>query len=74
MSTLAEIQDAITHLRDDERKALAAWFDSQSAPAMSAADEQRLLQSLDEAMRDVEAGKALPVEDVRKLVTSWVAK
>ena len=40
----------------------------------SGEDEQRLLRSLDEAIRDVNAGKGVPIEDVRRLVPSWVAK
>ena len=74
MSTLAEIQEAVTRLPNDEKKALSLWLNSQSGPELSVADEQRLLQSLDEAMRDVDAGKGVPIEDVRKLMSSWAAK
>ena len=74
MSTLAEIQEAVTRLHDDERKALSLWLNSQTAPELSAADEQQLLRSLDEAIRDVDAGQGVPIEDVRKLIPSWVAK
>ena len=74
MSTLMEIQEAVTKLRDEEKKALSLWLNSQSAPAMSTQEEQQLLRSLDEAIRDLDAGKGVPVKDVRKLVASWVAK
>ena len=74
MSTLAEIQEAIIRLPEQERSALSVWLDSQSTPALGAQDEQRLLRSLDEAIRDVEAGKGVPIEDVRKQVTSWAAR
>ncbi len=74
MSTLAEIQEAVTRLRDEEKKALSLWLNSQAAPKLSDEDEQRLLHSLDEAIRDVDAGKGVPIEDVRKRVRSWVAK
>ena len=74
MSTLAEIQEAVTGLPADEKKALSLWLNSQTAPLLSAADEQRLLHSLDEAIRDVDAGQGVPIEDVRKRVASWVAK
>ena len=74
MSTLVEIQDAITKLRDDERSALAAWLMSRGVPELSAEDEQRLLRSLDEAIRDVDAGQGVPIGDVRQRVTSWAAK
>jgi len=74
MSTLAEIQEAVARLPDDEKKALSLWLNSQSGLGLSSADEQRLLQSLDDAMRDVDAGKGVPIEDVRKLVPSWAVK
>ena len=74
MSTLAEIQEAVTRLPNDEKKALSLWLNSQSGSELSVADEQRLLQSLDEAMRDVDAGKGVPIEDVRKQMSSWAAK
>jgi hypothetical protein len=37
-------------------------------------EEQRLLRSLDEAVRDIDAGKGVPINDVRKRVASWAAK
>ena len=74
MSTLAEIQEAVTQLNDDEKKALSLWLNSQTAAEPSGEDEQRLLHSLDEAIRDVDTGKGVPIDDMRKLVPSWVAK
>ena len=74
MSTLVEIQEAVAKLRDDERKALMLWLNSQTDAEMSAEEEQRLLHSLDEAIRDVDAGKGVPMEGVRKQVASWAAK
>lgn len=61
-------------MRDDEKKALSLWLNSQTELEMSAQEEQRLLRSLDEAIRDVDAGKRAPMEDVRKRVTVWAAK
>ena len=74
MSTLAEIQEAVTKLRQDEKKALSLWLNSQTTLEMSAEEEQKLLRSLDEAIHDVETGRGVPMEDVRKLVSSWAAK
>ena len=74
MSTLAEIQDAISKLPKEEKDALSVWLSSQSAPDLNPADEERLLQSLDEAMRDVDAGKGVPLDEVRKRVALWAAK
>jgi hypothetical protein len=74
VSTLLEIQEAVTKLRDEEKAALSLWLNSQAAPAMSAQEEQQLLRSLDEAIRDVDAGKGVTLKDAHKLVASWVAK
>ena len=74
VSTLVEIQDAVARLREDEKKALSLWLDSQTEPVMSAQEEQRLLRSLDEAIRDVDAGKGVPMEVVREQVALWAAK
>ena len=74
MSTLAEIQDAVTKLEDDEKQALSLWLDSQTAPALSLREEQQLLRSLDAAIRDVDADKGVQLEDVRKRVAAWAAK
>jgi len=74
MSTLVEIQDAVARLPNDERKALQLWLNSQSEPLLSAQEEQRLLRSLDEAIRDIDAGKGLPLGEVRQRIGSWVAK
>jgi len=69
-----EIQDAVTKLRDEERAALSLWLNSQATPAMSAPEEQQLLRSLDDAIRDVDAGKGVPLADAHNLVASWAAK
>lgn len=74
MSTLVEIQDAVAHLPSRERKALQIWLNSQTEPELTAKEEQRLLCSLDEALRDVDAGKGVPIAEVRKRVGSWAAK
>ena len=74
MSTLVEIQDAVARLPNDERKALQLWLNSQSEPLLSTQEEQRLLRSLDEAIRDIDAGKGLPLGEVRQRIGSWAAK
>ena len=71
MSTLVEIQDAVARLPGSERKALQLWLNSQSEPELTALEERRLLRSLDEAVRDIDAGKGVPMNDVRKRVASW---
>lgn len=74
MSTLIEIQDAVAQLPSDEKKALQLWLNSQAEPEMTAQEEQRLLRSLDDAMRDIDAGKGVSIEEVRQRVGSWAAK
>jgi len=74
MSTLVEIQDAVAHLPSNERKALQLWLNSQSEPNMTVQEERSLLESLDQAVRDIDAGKGIPMDDVRKRVHSWAAK
>jgi len=74
MSTLVEIQDAVARLPGSERKALQLWLNSQAEPELTAQEERRLLRSLDEAVRDIDAGRGVPINDVRKRVASWAAK
>ena len=74
MSTLAEIQDAVAQLPRAERKALQLWLNSQAEPEMSAEEETRLLRSLDEAIRDIDAGKGVTIDEVRKQIGSWAAR
>ena len=74
MSTLVEIQDAVGHLPSNERKALQHWLNSQAETELTAPEEQRLLNSLDEAVSDIDAGKGISLDDVRKRVGSWAAR
>ena len=74
MSTLTEIQDAVAQLPPAERKALQVWLNSQAEPEMSAEEESRLLRSLDEAIRDIDAGKGVAIDEVRQQVGSWAAR
>jgi len=74
MSTLIEIQDAVAHLPGNERKALQLWLNSQTESTLTPPEEQRLLRSLDEAVRDIDAGKGVPINEVRQRVASWAAK
>ena len=74
MSTLAEIQEAVGRLPSHERKVLQLWLNSQGEPELTEQEEQRLLRSLDEATRDIDAGKGVSIDKVRKRVGSWAAK
>jgi hypothetical protein len=74
MSKLIKIQNVGARLSSDKRKALRASLNSQGEPGLTAPEEQRLLRSLDAAVRDIDAGKGVPISDVRKRVASWVVK
>lgn len=74
MSTLDEIQDAVAHLPSGERKALQLWLNSQVEPELTDRQEEELLRSLDGAIRDIDAGKGVSLDEVRKRVGSWIAK
>ena len=74
MSTLAEIQDAIAKLPNEQKNALSLWLNSQTAAQLAPHDEELLLRSLEEAIQELDAGKGVPIEEVRKRVASWVAK
>ena len=74
MSTLIEIQAAVAGLPSTEKKALQLWLNSQAEPELTPQEEQRLLRSLDEAMRDFDAGKGVSIDEVRQRVGSCAAK
>ena len=74
MSTLIEIQEAVAQLPSNEKKALQLWLNSQTEPEMTAQEEQHLLRSLEEAVHDIDAGKGVSMDEVRKRVGSWAAK
>jgi hypothetical protein len=74
MSALAQIQQSIGELSGDEKKALALWLNSQVEPTLSGEDESELLSSLDRAVAAIDAGKGVPIEDVRRRIGTWVSK
>jgi hypothetical protein len=74
MSTLLEIQEAITHLNVEEKSALSLWLNSQMPLNLTSTEEEALLRSLDAAARDLSAGKGVPLDEVRNQMRSWVIK
>jgi hypothetical protein len=68
LSTLVEIQDAVEHLPSQERKALQLWLNSQAESEISALEKQRLLRSLDEAIRDLDAGQGVAINPNAEVV------
>jgi hypothetical protein len=43
-------------------------------PAINPEDEGQLLKSLDEAIRDIDSGKGISIDEARQRVRSWAAK
>ncbi len=74
MSTLIEVQDAVSRLPSSDKKALRIWLESQTEPQMTPQEEQLLLHSLDQGMRDIDAGKGVSIDQVRQRVGAWAAK
>jgi hypothetical protein len=74
MSTMAEIQEAISELPAKEKSALAAWLQSQEEPVLSEREEAALLACLDEAAAQLDAGQGIPIERVREMIGRWAAK
>ena len=74
MSTLSQIQEAISTLGPEERKALAIWINSKESSVMKEEDELAILESLDGAIRDLDAGKGVPLDEARKRVEAWTGR
>jgi hypothetical protein len=74
MSTMTQIQEAISRLPANEKSALAAWLQSQEEPIMSREEEAALLARLDKAAVELESGKGVPLERVREKIRGWAGK
>jgi predicted transcriptional regulator len=70
MSTLQEIKTAIAKLDPREKAILAAEFFAMA----SGPDEVELEAALERGVRDVEAGRVRPIEEVRDMVPGWLSK
>ena len=70
MSTLQEIKVAIAQLPSREKAMLTAeLFALEPEP-----DAAQLEAALDRGLRDVEAGRVRPIEDVRAMLPGWTTK
>ena len=74
MSSAMEIQEAIQKLSPKEKSTLSAWLQSQEEPVMSEAQEAALLARLDQAARDLDSVKGIPLEQVRGMVGKWATR
>jgi len=70
MSTLHEIKTAIDHLNPRDKALLTAeLFAMEPEP-----DAAELDAALERGLRDVEAGRVRPIEDVRAMIPGWISK
>jgi hypothetical protein len=74
MSSVVEIQAAIQRLSPKEKSTLTVWLESQEEPILSQEEETALLTRLDNAAKELDAGKGVPLEKVRGLVSKWASK
>lgn len=74
MSSVLEIQAAIQKLSPREKSMLTAWLESQQAPAMSDAEEAKVVARLDEAARQLDCGQGVPLDQVRGMVGKWASR
>ena len=76
MSTVAEIETAIEGLPMDEREALESRLLARrfGLDAMSDGERAELLASLDEAEREIDAGRGLSADELRQSVRAWAGK
>jgi hypothetical protein len=74
MSSVMEIQAAIQKLSPEEKSRLTAWLESQEEPVLSNDEEAALLRRLDNAAKELDDGKGVPIEKVRSLVSKWASK
>jgi phage tail tape-measure protein len=65
MTTLAEIQSAILQLDPAEREELRHWLDE------TAEETPEMLAAIDEGLRSLKSKGLIPLEDVRRELSSW---
>jgi len=70
MSTLQEIKSAIENLNPHDRALLTAELFAMNSEPDSAALEA----ALDRGLKDVEAGRVRPIEQVKAMIPRWTSK
>jgi predicted transcriptional regulator len=70
MSTLQEIKTAIAHLNAHDKALLAAELFAMNAEP----DEAALEAALERGLKDVEAGRVRPVEELKNMIPRWTSK
>ena len=76
MSTMAEIESAIAHLPAAERETLEGRLLARrfGLEALDAGERAALLVSLDEAEREIDSGRGLSADDLRRDVRAWAGR
>jgi hypothetical protein len=74
IKTESQMKAAIEKLSPREKSTLTAWLESQEEPVMSEAEEAALLDRLDQAARELDAGRGVPLDQVRGMVGKWAAR
>jgi hypothetical protein len=70
MSTLQEIKAAIAHLNAHDKALLVAELFAMNAEP----DEAALEAALERGLKDVEAVRVRPVEELKSMIPRWISK
>ena len=70
MSTLQEIKSAIANLSPHDKALLTAELFATNAEP----DDGALEAALERGLKDVEAGRVYPVEEVKAMIPRWTSK
>ena len=73
MSTVQEIQKAITQLPELQRFELINWLHSQEE-GWDVDNDPEVIASAERGERQLDAGEGVPLEEVRKLTRTWTIK
>ena len=70
MSTLQEIKSAIARLNTHDKALLAAELFAMNAEP----DPVELEAALERGLKDIEAGRVRPIEEVKAMIPRWTSK
>jgi hypothetical protein len=73
MSTVQEIQEAITQLPEEARISLLQWIHSHEE-ADAPADDPELLRQAQEGARQLDAGQGITLDQARLLTSKWTTQ
>jgi predicted transcriptional regulator len=72
VSTVQEIQKAITHLSEAQRLELMQWMYSHHESGSE--NEAALIAEAEEGARQIKAGNFVTLDEARKLTRTWTTK